>query len=133
MSVQIEITGVDKLIAKFDRIKVNKILTPPMRRALFRIERYMKKYPAKPKGSTYVRTRALGNRWEAQESKTITDDGENLTGTIANNVQYAPLVQSARFQVRVHRGRWRTDQMAVDELRAAIVDDFNKAIADALK
>lgn len=130
--MQLELQGVTQLYMKLDNAAADKVLERPMKKALTRIERYMKKYPRPPQNSTYVRTRTLGDRWSVPEAKRVDVMSGAVVGTIANNVWYGPLVQSARFQAKVHQRRWQTDEMAVEATRAEITGDFQKAITDAL-
>lgn len=144
--LQITITGIDKLVAKFGRVQSARILEPPMYRAVYRLQKYMATYPRQRNPKTrYVRGRGwadksgkvknltsehLGKRWTAKVRR---DGVGGLTGTVGNNASYAPWVQSHRFQAAVHRGWWQTDRMAISEYRSAIVRDFNITIAGALR
>lgn len=126
----ITIQGIDALAAKFDRVQQNKILLPPMERAVVRLANYISWYPPKPPQSKYKRTGTLGRRWTTK----VTESDGGVEGKIGNNTEYAPLVQSAKFQTKVHqRTGWRTDEKAVKTQRPAIVKDFNQAIERALK
>ena len=128
MSIQIK--GVAELIAKLGKAAAVQVLEPPMQRGVYRLQRAMQEYPPAPRNSRYVRTGTLGRRWTTR----IVRSSNGLTGTVGNNTVYGPLVQSSRFQARMHkRTGWRTDQGAVDKERAAIVADFERAIQAALK
>lgn len=121
----IEIKGIDALRRKLSNMAdVNDVLRPPMQRAVARLQRDMANYPPARPGSSYVRTGTYGRRW----TTLIRESGQGMVGTIGNNTVYAPAVGSERFQARVHRNRWLTDQRAVERNRQAIVDDFERAI-----
>ncbi len=79
----------------------------------------------------YRRTGKLGQRWANGKRVRATSTG--LEGALTNNIKYAPYVQSAALQARIHQGRWRTDVMAVEKYRGWITDTFEAAIAEALK
>lgn len=79
----------------------------------------------------YKRTGKLGQRWA--NGKKVRASGDGIEGTLTNNIDYAPYVQSKALQAKVHQGRWRTDQMAIDHYLSWIVQTFNDAIAAALK
>lgn len=142
--VEVDIRGIDALIAKFGRVQSTAWLRPPMQRSVLRIQREMQEYPPQRPGSMYVRGRGmanaagvvthrtsqqLGKRWTTK----IYQDGPYLTGKVGNNVTYAPFVQSRQFQARIHRGRWQTDVQVVNRLTRVIVGDFETTIAQALR
>lgn len=64
--------------------------------------------------------------------KTLGSSLKGVRGEVGNNTKYAPWVGSQRFQARMHRGRWTTDEGALTSERANIEDDFNAAVAAAL-
>lgn len=127
-AVTIEISGVDRLIARLGRVEGTNILRDPMQRAVLRVLRDMQEYPQQRAGSAYVRTGTLGRKWTTK----IEQEGEYLTGRVGNNTEYGPFVQSRQFQARVHRGRWQTDAQVVNRNAAAIIGDFEAAIRRAL-
>lgn len=125
----ITIRGIAELQRKLgDMQQVNDVLKPPMARAVFRLQRDMANYPPARAGSSYVRTGTYGRRWTTR----ITESNQGLVGTVGNNTIYGPFVGSQRFQARVHRNRWTTDNQAVRRNEAAIVADFERVISDAL-
>ena len=129
----IEITGVDELITKLGKVSAMRTLRPAMDKAMFRIQRDMKRYPPKPAGSTYrrgqdPRSEDLGNRWTTRVQQSAT----GLVGTVGNNASYAPWVQSHQFQAR-HMTHWQTDADVVEQNRAAIVADFKRVIDEVIK
>ena len=133
MPNSITITGVDELIAKLGKAASNDILTQPMNDAVNTIKAEAMKYPPPIAGSSYVRTDTLKNRWADPNNTHIRKNGNGLVGTIGNNTEYGPFVMSHLFQARIHEGRWRTDREILERNRAAIVADFQQAIAKALK
>jgi hypothetical protein len=128
--MSITVSGLNELYAKLDRVAALDILEPPMQRGVLRLEAYMKHYPSPPPQSTYRRTGTLGRRWVTAP---IARTGNTLIGKIGNNLGYAPYVQSRMLQARIHQGRWRTDQDAVRDNETAIVADFERTIAHAVK
>lgn len=130
----IRIDGLSELIARVSEAQARKILEPPMRRAVLRLERGMKQYPPQRPGSTYrrgidPRSERLGQRWTSNVQAT----GSGLRGTVGNNASYAPWVQASAFQARTHRNRWQTDVDVMDDNEAKIVDDFARTVEKALE
>lgn len=127
--VEVEIRGVDALIAKLGKVQGTNVLRPPMQRAVLRIQRDMQEYPIQRVGSTYRRTGTLGRLWTTR----IQQSGQYMEGKVGNRVKYAPFVQSRQFQARVHRGRWQTDERVVNLNARTIVRDFEATIAEAMR
>jgi len=125
----ITISGVDELFAKLGTLGAVETLVPPMQRGVYRLVAEMAVYPPPPSGSKYVRTGTLGRRWTSKLNR----NANGVIGTIGNNTDYGPWVQSDAFQARVHQGRWQTDRQVVGEQEAAIVADFEQAIARAIR
>lgn len=144
MADNITIEGVDALFRKFGRVQATALLTPPMHRAVLRLQRRLGTYPPPIPSSRYVRGRGwankagivtrltsekLGSRW----TNHVTTDAGGVTGQVGNNASYARWVQSRVDQATVHRGRWETDEGALAKETAAIVNDFKRAINAALE
>lgn len=127
--LRIEVEGLDDVLKRLDSVSSIRTLEPAMWKAVYRLQADMQEYPPARASSPYVRTGTLGRRWTAR----VSTAGNELRGVVGNNTLYAPFVQSSRFQARVHRGRWRTDLQVLDANRAAIVRDFQAAIAAALR
>ena len=125
----IVVEGVEELSAKLDAAARNGVLLPPMKRAVFLLQRDMAHYPPKRANSRYIRTTTLGKKWTTK----ITASRDGVIGKVGNNTPYGPFVQSSMFQASIHRGRWQTDIMVVDRDRAAILADFKAAIDAVLR
>lgn len=126
----IEIKGVDKLIKKLGKVEGVKVLEAPMKRSVLRLQRDMADYPPQRPGSSYVRTGTLGRRWTTR----IRKSSNGVTGIVGNNTIYAPVVQSHRFQARIHRALWKnTDRRVIEKNQRDIVADFEREIKRALK
>ena len=129
-NLTITITGIDKLNAKLGKVQGVKVLRPPMQRSVYRLQARLAQYPAARANSRYRRTGTLGRRWVVR----IIDYPNGLEGKVGNNVEYAPLVQSKRFQAKIHRSLWlNTDQYVLNTERKNIVDDFRRTIQEALR
>ncbi len=132
----IEIRGIPELFAKLGSAAATSTLRPPMQRSVFRLEAGMKKYPGPRAGSSYKRTRRLGNAWTTK----IDQSADGLVGTVGNNVRsltgvpYGPFVQSAMFQAGIHKGLWaqHTDEFVATRETPFIIADFEQAIQEAL-
>lgn len=125
----IYIEGLDALQKKLGRINALNVLGPPMVRSLTRLNAYMATYPPPPPASRYRRTGLLGRSWQMRVENT----GTQIVGVLGNPTPYGPFVQAAAMQAEVHRGRWRTDEMALKNLGPNIQADFQRSIAEALK
>lgn len=130
MSISIKIDGIDKLIAKLGKVQGLNHLRPAMQRSVYRLQARMAQYPAQRSNSKYRRTGTLGRKWTSKIDQTSNE----LRGRVGNNTYYAPLVQSRRFQARIHRSLWiNTDQYVLDTERRNIERDFKQAIDEALR
>lgn len=129
--IEIEVHGIERVGRELGQGAALETMRAPMLRGLYRLQRRMAAYPSPPASSTYIRTGTLGRRWTAA-TPVITGNAANMMGKIGNNTLYGPFVQSEQFQARVHRDRWITEQMAMDQERDAIVQDFEQAVRSAL-
>ena len=127
--VTIQIKGIDALIQKLGKVEGMKHLRPPMQRSVYRLQGRMAQYPAQRPNSTYRRTGTLGRKWTSK----IEQSSTSITGRVGNNTDYAPRVQSYRFQARIHRGLWQTDRYVMDTEYRTIIRDFESAISGALR
>lgn len=142
--MSIDIEGMEAVFKKLGKFETLRIMEEPMERSVRKIEYELKEYPSPPAPGEWAakthpaqkraffallraglikgkRTGTQGRRWTVKIDRTA----DSLEGHVGNNNEsYGPFVQSKRFQARFHRGRWKTDQQVVDELRREIVDDF---------
>lgn len=152
--MSIEIRGLDRLLKKLDAVTAARVIARPMARGVTRLQRRMQEYPpplaaiqgpasAPVRFSTrsgravnfiarrrkpYRRTGTYGRRWTTR----ITGNATGMVGRVGNNVRYGPFVGSERFQARIHRGRWNTDERVVRQEQPGIVADFQSEIDQAL-
>lgn len=123
--MEIQLKGIGELINKLGSINAMKALESPMRKAMFRLQAGISPYPPAPANSKYVRTNTLGRRWTTD----VDVRSDEITGTAGNNTEYAPRVQSARFQRPIFkRIGWKTDRQVLDQELPAIVKDFQEAV-----
>lgn len=115
MMVEIEIRGLDVLVVGFTR--VGQIAEEELQRAsdvsLLQYVADLKRYPPERVGSGYRRTKTLGRNWTLAQPVFRTEGG-GWMGSIGNITPYAALVQGYMRQALVHRGRWLTDDGAVE-------------------
>lgn len=154
-TLRVDVQGIDTLFARLDRMAAIDVLEPPMKAGVLDLVRYMEDYPAqrsrKPNPGQFVserqrrfvmasirdgritvpykRTGKLGQSWTWE----ITRHSNGLTGRVGTNLRYAPLVQAHGRQAQMHAGNWRTDAMAIEARRDAIVERFRVAIRAALR
>ena len=123
--MEIQLKGIDELISKLSSINAMKALEPPMHKAMFRLQTPLATYPPAPANSKYVRTGTLGRRWTTD----VDVKSDEIIGKVGNNTEYAPRVQSARFQKPIFkRIGWKTDREVLDQELPAIVKDFQEAV-----
>lgn len=87
----------------------------------------MAEYP--PPKPTSRRRGNLGRAWYVE----VTETPDEVSAKVGNNMYYGPFVQSEAFQAWMHQDYWQTDQMAVDQLRPAIEQDFQNTIRELFK
>lgn len=135
LNLTITIQGVQQLMRKLGRATAVQTLRVPMERSLARLQRALATYPSPPPASTYRRTGNLGRSWKTR----MATSADSWEGTLSNAVRgprgqsYGPFVQGARTQAGMHRGRWITDEQALQQERPAIERDFKDAIDDAVR
>lgn len=127
--LEITLDDVADLERKLAKIDLLDILREPMTRAILRLQSRMATYPPPPAGSKYRRSGNYGRLWTHK----VDINGDSIIGTVGNRIMYGPYVGSERFQARVHRNRWTTDQRALDLERSAIISDFRQVINRALE
>lgn len=148
----LEIVGIKELRAKLGKIAAGKHLADSMQRAVYILQADLAKYPQPmppghwAKTTTAAQKRAFfaqlknggwkgrrgtqGRRW----TTSVRRDAYHgiVVGKVGNNTKYGPWVQSDRFQARMHKNRWQTDQQVLERNRAEIVRMFNDGIRRAL-
>lgn len=159
MASSITIKGVDELSRKLTQAQRNDVLVPPMQRAVKAIQKDMAEYPGKPapgewarwvnshspekaaqiRGAFFARLRSggwsgrtgtLGRKW----TDSVKRSSSGVVGKVGIKLDYAAWVQSSKFQAGLHSGRWKnTDDAVIRKHRRAIVADFERAIAKALR
>lgn len=126
--ISIRVLGVDEVYAKLGNLEGSKFMKPPMEQTTIKLYGDMKPYPPPLPQQKYVRTDKLSQNWTRKVD--VSSDG--VVGRVGNNREYAPWVQSSRFQAAIHRGRWQTDRDVMDRNRDRIVGYFQAAIRRAL-
>ena len=116
--------GTGALITRLKDTVDPRVLLPVFRKYSARVEAFLKVYPTEPPASTYDRTGLLGQAWQS--------DARYERGSVVaeawNTRNYAPGVQGSATQWKVHRGRWRTDEDALDEVSPGIVSELGMEI-----
>ena len=152
-TARVGVKGAEELIRKLGSVATMSTLRPAMQRSVFRVHRDIATYPEPPapgsfKGFVsdkqrrwffaalrrgditvpYARTGTLGRRWTTNVAVSL----DGLVGTIGNNTDYAPFVQSSGEQAQIHRGRWETIDKVLDDNKQVIERDFKREIDKAL-
>lgn len=123
--ITISIDGVDETLRRLSKYQGVGMFVRPMNQSIKILEKEMKVYPPTLPGQKYVRTGKLQQSWVSPPLELGTD---TVRGKVGTNREYAPWVQSRRFQARIHRGRWGTDMDAIEKHRDTIVRLFRQAI-----
>ena len=127
-SPRIIVTGVPRTLRKLDAATADATVKRGLEAGMNVLRLALKKYPAPPAGSTYVRTLVLGKSW-AQSTSGYAMKAE---GWVGNNVSYARYVQDKALQARVHQGRWQTVQSVADDKGDEVADVIAEEIEDAM-
>jgi hypothetical protein len=125
--IRVTIAGVEVVNARLSRLQGMRWAVRPMRRSVLLLQNRMAQYPPQRPGSRYVRTGTLGRSWTTQ----VQESSERVVGIVGNKVEYAPWVQSQRFQAAIHRGRWRTDEQVAEQSREEIGELFRQGVEEA--
>jgi len=149
----IVIEGVEELLRKLDAATADATLRRPMQRAVFALQADVAKYPAQYAGHPafhfvserqrrwffaalrqgriqvpYRRTGTLGRSWTTK----IEGFAGEMRGIVGNVREYARWVQDRERQYYLHAGRWPTIQDVVEKRKDQIVEDFRRAVEEAL-
>ena len=108
---------VSEVVKKLDPKDVERHLANALDGAADLVRADIKRYPAPPPASTYIRTGTLGGSWAKRVNRAA------LQAVIGSNVAYAPYVQDADRQAWMHKGRWQTAQDVVRQ-RATDIKHF---------
>ena len=130
---EVFIEGLDELFATFGRLSnVQQVLREPMRQAVdlhYQDTQYNQNRPPKPAGSQYIRTFDMRDNWNRQ----VRDVPDGVIGEVTNrNHPYVHLVMGEQTQVRLHRGRWPTDEDIVNRLSDQTAQLFDDAVRRAI-
>lgn len=125
--VSIEIRGMDELYRRLGKDLFD-LIEPVIATGAIRVERRMKEYPPARSGQRYRRTGTLGRRWTHR----IVRSPSGVTAEIGNNTRYAPWVQSEQMQRGSFRGRWGTDQQALESEAPLLEADAERIVVRAL-
>jgi hypothetical protein len=123
--VEIRVKGLDRLTKKLGRLATAKLLLPTYQEAVKDLQRDMMEYPHAKSGSKYKRTNRLKGSWTSKAW--IYRVPKGVVGT---NVKYAPYVQSATRQAKVHKQLWRkhTDAYVLGQRSRIIINNLQSDI-----
>lgn len=82
-------------------------------------------YPERP--SSYRRTGTLGRAWVAAVPSFTASTG-GFEGSLGNNTEYGPFVQSATQQAAIHAPFWNTDEAIIEAQEGQIVQFYVQAV-----
>lgn len=121
----ITITGMDELLAKLGKLeRVQMALKRPMDMSVKYMQDKIATYPGPRAGSTYRRTRRLGNSWTSLIGYT----SAGIQGKIGNVTEYGPFVQGEQQQWYHRETGWKTTSDVAGESEAFVRDVFDKEI-----
>lgn len=121
ISVQVDEGQIKRLLEKFDRARMLRIIEEGMSRGMTLIHGGLPPYPPPPASSTYRRTGTLGR--EITTDTAI--EGNAVVGKIGTVTEYASYVISRDDQAWMHEGRWWT----LDEEVEKAVDQVGEEIS----
>lgn len=117
ITIRTSVKNVDAVVQALGRVRLDS-LQRDVGDAMDAIAADAADYPP-PTGGTYVRTGNLGHGWT--DGNTLFQGGSTMLEAVReNSVAYAPYVQGAAEQARVHVGRWRTDEQLMDAWEARV-------------
>jgi hypothetical protein len=116
-------------------------LQAAMRDSLAVLLEGIRQYPPRRAGQTYIRgqgtpdasgrvrritSQDLGHKWTLE----VVTFGNEVRGTVGNNVTYGPYVQSREMQAWMHQGRWDTIEDVIeqhtDDIEAIFADEMGR-------
>lgn len=116
--IRLILLGDKALIAKLQNTAaVQRELTNAAHKSNALIHQTVTKYPRQRAGSTYRRTRRLGNSWEMRVEPFAT----GVRGFITNPTDYGGYVMGTEDQAWMHVGIWPTLRRVLSDKRAQIV------------
>lgn len=116
------------LDALFAEMSAPDFLAAPHDRIGAQFTAYMAKYPPERPGQTYRRTKTLGRTWTHVVQKSLL----GVSTIVGNVTPYAPDVQSIERQADIHKGRWQTDQDAINDLAPWAVEQVVKHVEETV-
>lgn len=125
IQMDIGIEGRGDIQKVIDYFKGLSFLKDPMQESVYLLQERMAKYPMARPGN--IRTGTLGRSWTTEVKETT----NGIDGKIGTRVVYAPWVQSGKFQARIHKGFWQTDEQVMRRSAKDIEQLFNRAIETA--
>lgn len=120
-SVSLDKETMDALL---DELSAPDFLAAPHERIGAQFTAYMAKYPPERPGQSYRRTKTLGRTWTHVVQKSLL----GVSTIVGNVTPYAPDTQSIERQADIHKGRWQTDQDAINDLAPWAVEQVIKYI-----
>lgn len=121
MAFEIEVIG-DAQVTRAIRERKHEVIgvvAKPIKRAGYRAQSLIKRYPPQVSSSGYVRTGTLGRRWQVQTQ----ESSSNIRITVYNLTDYGRYVQAAATQAYMHIGVWPTNVQIVDIIAPGTIDE----------
>ena len=127
---KVKLFGDKALIKKFgDTALVKSELTDATQKSVILFQARAASYPRQRPGSSYHRTRNLGNNWKTQ----VKSFASGVRGFVENAVTYGGYVMGPGEQASVHKGVWATTRMILKEKKKQIVGFFETALSNIRK
>jgi hypothetical protein len=146
MAQSVQIRGLDKVMAKLDKVGKPGAFKRPMTKAVAHLHNRIAKYPPSSEanspgsgyswyergfgtrtvtGRAYPTSETLGRRW----THDVSADGKR--GVVGNNASYGPFVQSEEQQAAFHKRRgWETDVTVAEKEGKTVVGFFEDEIRE---
>lgn len=126
MSFSIELIGNVELAARLDPARLESVISQALPGMGADVQRMAQVYPPELPNQRYRRTFALRGSWRQRRA------GPTELHVESAGVVYAPWVQGAPTQARIHRGRWQTDEGIARAYEPTAQRQIERAIQAAL-
>lgn len=88
-------------------------------------------YPPELPNQRYERTYTLRDGW-LKSDPVFQIDATSANVMLVNSVEYAPDVQGAGQQARIHQGRWETTEALMERWEDRVADAIEAALVNAV-
>ena len=129
-NIKLTLFGDEELVKKFNNTTfVRTEITEATQKSNVLVHGRASSYPQQVPGTSYKRTRRLGNSW----GMSVQPLGGVVHGFVRNPVDYGKWVIDTFFQAWMHKKRWATTKQILREKRQQIVRFYEVARDNILR